>query len=199
MKELELAEELHLEEPAGRELAEELQVQPPPARPLADSWLTRLNATLARYGMYAAVVGLLFIVAIVFYQVFGRYVLNASPTWAESLALVLILYVTLVGAAVGVRDAGHIGMESLLVLIPERIRNRIEFLIHVLVALFGAAMVYNGWVLGESVAAYKIPNLPLPELVRYVPLVLSGLLIILFSVEHIIALLKGEEVEPAWH
>ena len=66
--------------------------------------------------MYFAVAGLLVIVAIVFYQVFGRYVLNNTPTWAENLALVLVLYVTLLGAAVGVRDAGHIGMESLLVL-----------------------------------------------------------------------------------
>ena len=35
--------------------------------------------------------------------------------------------------------------------------------------------------------------------VRYVPLVISGALIVLFSIEHIIALLRGAEVEPAWH
>ena len=45
----------------------------------------------------------------------------------------LILYVTLIGAAVGVRDAGHIGMESLLVLVPDDIRRRLELVIHVLV------------------------------------------------------------------
>ena len=60
--------------------------------------LTRFNATIAGYGMYFAVTGLLFIVGIVFYQVFGRYVMNDSPTWAENLALVLILYVALFGA-----------------------------------------------------------------------------------------------------
>ena len=59
-----------------------------------------------------------------FCQVFGRYVLNSSPTWAESLALVLILYVTLIGAAVGVRDAGHIGMDSLLILAAGRLRAK---------------------------------------------------------------------------
>ena len=99
--------------------------------------LTRFNATVARYGMYFAVTGLLFIVGIVFYQVFGRYVLNNSPTWAENLALVLILYVTLIAAAVGVRDAGHIGMESLLILLPERPREAAELVIHVLVMIFG--------------------------------------------------------------
>ena len=143
--------------------------------------------------------GLLVIVAIVFYQVFGRYVLNASPTWAESLALVLVLYVTLIAAAVGVRDAGHIGMESLLVLLPDRARETAELVIHALVLLFGAAMIYNGLVLGQSVLTYRIANLNVSEAVRYVPLVISGTLIVLFSIEHIIALLRGAEVEPAWH
>jgi TRAP-type C4-dicarboxylate transport system permease small subunit len=167
--------------------------------PEAPRLLARLNAPIARYGMYFSVAGLLMIVAIVFYQVFGRYVLNSSPTWTESFALVLILYVTLIGAAVGVRDAGHIGMESLLVLVSDTIRSRMELLIHALVIVFGATMIYNGFVLGSSVLGYKIPNLPLPETVRYVPLVVSGVLIILFSIEHIIALVKGEEVIPSWH
>lgn len=161
--------------------------------------LTRLNATLARFGMYFAVAGLLLIVATVAWQVFGRYMLNKPPTWAESLALLLILYVTLIAAAVGVRDAGHIGMESLLVLAPEHVRIQIERLIHVLIALFGLAMVWNGLLLGKSVIGYKISGLGVSEGLRYVPLVLSGMLIVLFSIEHVIASLRGLEVEPAWH
>ena len=97
------------------------------------------------------------------------------------------------------RDAGHIGMESLLVLVPERIRNRIELLIHFLVMIFGAAMIYNGAVLGSSVWSYKIPNLGLPEAFRYMPLVVSGALIISFSIEHAMALIQGKEVVPSWH
>ena len=170
-----------------------------PRKPALRGPLTRFNATVARYGMYAVVAGLLAIVGIVFYQVFGRYVLNSSPTWTENLALVLVLYVTLIAAAVGVRDAGHIGMESLLMLAPDRLRERIELLIHGLVALFGVAMAYNGAVLGLSVAHYKIANLGMSEGLRYLPLAISGVLIILFSVEHIIALLRDREVVPAWH
>jgi len=184
MKDAELAQELHLRHPA---------------EPAAEGLLTRINAPLARACMILSVAGLLVIVAIVFYQVFGRYVLNSSPTWTENLALVLVLYVTLIGAAVGVRDAGHIGMESLLVLVPQKLRNRIELLIHALVMLFGFAMIYNGLVLGQSVLTYKIPNLGLPEGVRYAPLVISGLLVISFSIEHVIALVKGKEVVPSWH
>ena len=161
--------------------------------------LRALNARLARYGMYLSVAGLFLIVVVVAFQVFGRYVLNSSPTWAENLALVLILYVTLIGAAVGVRDAGHMGMDTILVLVPEGPREKVELVIHVLVASFGAAMAWNGWILGASVAHYKLPNINLGEWVRYVPLVISGIMIVLFSIEHFWALLRGEEVEPAWH
>lgn len=161
--------------------------------------LARFTAPLARGCMYFAVGGLVGIVAVVAIQVFGRYVLNDTPVWAESTALVLVLYVTLLGAAVGVRDAGHIGMESLLVLVPERIRNRMELVIHALVAVFGAIMTWNGAILAASVAPYKIPTLGISEGFNQAPLVISGALIMLFSVEHIIALARGEEVVPSWH
>jgi len=161
--------------------------------------LSRFTAPLARWCMYAAVAGLSGIVLVVAIQVFGRYVLNDTPVWAESTALVLILYVTLLGAAVGVRDAGHIGMESLLVLVPERVRNRLEILIYALVGTFGAIMAWNGAILGASVAPYKIPTLGISEAFSQAPLVISGSLIVLFSIEHVVALFRGEEVKPAWH
>ena len=161
--------------------------------------ISRFTAPLARWCMYLAVAGLSGIVVVVAIQVFGRYVLNDTPVWAESTALVLILYVTLLGAAVGVRDAGHIGMESLLVLVPERVRNRLEILIYALVGIFGAFMAWNGAILGASVAPYKIPTLGISEAFSQAPLVISGALIVLFSIEHVVALFRGEEVKPAWH
>jgi TRAP-type C4-dicarboxylate transport system permease small subunit len=153
---------------------------------------------LAASGLVIAVIGLLVIIGIVAWQVFGRYVLNDSPTWTENLAMVMVLYVTLIGAAVGVRDAGHIGMDSLLSLVPEEPRRYVSMLIHVLVAGFGVAMAWNGTILGIAVAPYKLANLNLSEASRYVPLILSGLLIVLFSIEHLIALITRTSVEPTW-
>ena len=161
--------------------------------------LTRLNAALSKAGLMAAVAGLWTIVGLVAYQVFGRYVMNDTPTWAESLTLVLILYVALIGAAVVVRDAGHIGMESLLVLVPAHVRRWLEIVIFVLVGIFGAMMVWYGWGLAEGVLGYKIPTLGISEGWHYGALPVSGLMIALFSLEHVIALVKGVEVEPAWH
>ncbi len=160
---------------------------------------TRFNAALAKVCMVVAVIGLLVIVVCVLYQVFGRYILNDTPTWAEALALVLVLWVTMLGAAVGVRDAGHIGMESLLVWVSAKTRHKLEIVIHILSAMFGAMMAWQGSILAESVMGYKIPTLGIPEGLNHVPVAIAGVLIVLFSVEHIIALFKGEEVVPSWH
>ncbi len=162
-------------------------------------FLSRFCAPLAKFLLIAAVAGLMTIVACVAFQVFGRYVMNDTPTWAEALALVLVIWVTMFGAAVGVRDAGHIGMESLLVLVPEHVRVRLEFVIHGLVGLFGALMAYNGTLLAISVMDYNIPTLGIPEGLNHVPVALAGALILLFSIEHIVALAHGTEVKPAWH
>lgn len=133
------------------------------------------------------------------YQVIGRYVFNDTPTWAESGAVLLVLYVTMLGMAVGVRDAGHIGLESFLVLAPDWLRTKLELLIHALVLLFGVVMAWNCGVLAESVAPYKIPTLGISEAFKYVPPAMAGVLVAMFSLEHIIAILRGVEVEPAWH
>ena len=159
----------------------------------------RLCAAIARLCMVLSVIGVICLVAAVSFQIFGRHVLNNTPTWAESLSLLLVLYVTMLGAAVAVRDAGHIGFESLTNLLPETGQRRLQIVVHLLVLLFGALMTWYCGQLAESVHSYKIPNLGLSEGWKYAPATLSGALIVLFSIEHIIALLRNQKVVPAWH
>jgi TRAP-type C4-dicarboxylate transport system permease small subunit len=161
--------------------------------------LTKFCATIARLCLMLAVALLLVLVLCVQWQVFGRYVLNDTPTWAENLAMLLVLFVTAFGVAVGVRDAGHIGLESLVVLLPAKWQRRIEFVIHGLVGLFGALMVQGGWLWASAKWGEKKPMLPVPDGIDYVPIIIAGALIVLFSFEHIVALARGQSVEPAWN
>jgi TRAP-type C4-dicarboxylate transport system permease small subunit len=160
---------------------------------------TTFCRAIARACMALGVAGLTLLIAAVLYQVVGRYIFNNTPTWAESGAVLLVLYVTMLGTAVGVRDAGHIGLESLLVLAPEKLRLKMEVVIHILVLGFGLVMAWNCATLALSVQDYKIPTLGISEGFKYLPASLAGGLIALFSFEHILALLRGTEVEPAWH
>ena len=124
---------------------------------------TKFCAALSKISLVLAVIGLLSVVLCVQWQVIGRYIFNDTPTWAESLAMLIVLFVTAFGLGVGVRDAGHIGMESLIVLLPEKWRLRLELLIHALVASFGFMMVQSGWMWASAKWQEKKPMLPVPD------------------------------------
>ena len=160
---------------------------------------TKFCAALSKISLVLAVIGLLSVVLCVQWQVIGRYIFNDTPTWAESLAMLIVLFVTAFGLGVGVRDAGHIGMESLIVLLPEQWRIKLELLIHALVAVFGFMMVQGGWLWASAKWQEKKPMLPVPDGIDYVPVIIAGALIFIFSIEHIVALLRGEVVEPSWN
>ncbi len=171
----------------------------PDPRPPSDHAYSRLCALLSKASLMLAVAMLITIIVCVQYQVVGRYVFNDTPTWAEGLALQLVLYVTALGVAVGVRDAGHIGLDSLIVLLPESFRLKIEILIHLLVALFGGIMAWSGWMWTRLKWTDIKPMMGVPVGLDYLALVVAGLLIVMFSFEHIVALVRHEEVVPAWN
>jgi TRAP-type C4-dicarboxylate transport system permease small subunit len=171
----------------------------PNERPPSNHAYSRFCAFLSKASLMLAVAMLITIIVCVQYQVVGRYVFNDTPTWAEGLALQLVLYVTALGVAVGVRDAGHIGLDSLVVLLPESLRLKIEILIHALVALFGAIMAWSGWTWTTLKWTDIKPMMGVPVGLDYLALVIAGLLIVLFSIEHVVALLRDEEVVPAWN
>lgn len=160
---------------------------------------TKFCAALSKLSLVLGVVGLIAVILCVQYQVIGRYIFNDTPTWAEALSMLLVLFVTAFGLAVGVRDAGHIGLESMVALLPDRWRHRVELLIHALVGLFGVLMVQGGWLWASAKWGEKKPMLPIPDGIDYVPVIIAGVLIVLFSIEHIIALVRGEEVVPSWN
>jgi TRAP-type C4-dicarboxylate transport system permease small subunit len=168
------------------------------ARPLT-GWLTTLNSVLFRWAMYLACTCLAGLLSVVVYGVVLRYVFNNAPPYVEQVALLLIIAVAMFGASAGVRDAGHIGMDSLVMALPERAQYWCEFVVYVLTIVFALALLAGGAEMAASTRGSTIPTLGVSEAIRYAPILSAGVLITLFSVEHLIALLSGKEVVPSWN
>ena len=73
--------------------------------------LSHINARLSLIALIAAGIGLVAMTAIVAWTVFGRYILNATPTWGEPVSLFLMLWFILLGGSVGVRELDHMGFD----------------------------------------------------------------------------------------
>jgi len=162
-------------------------------------WLTWLNSRLSRWAMYIAVACLLGIVGVVFGSVIWRYALNDAPAWSEQVALILVINVAMFGASAGVRDEGHIGMESLVGLLPAKFQFWVGNLVGLITIVFGGFLAWGCWAMAVSVWTNQIPTLGISEAFRYLPCIVAGVLIILFSIEHLIAMSSDTKVIPSWH
>lgn len=161
--------------------------------------LATVTRALSRLFLVVAGAGLLVMTGIIGWQVFGRYVLNASPAWAEQLALVLMIWFITLAAAAGVREGFHIRITVLEDNLAEGGAKALRLASHAIVGLIGAAMAVWGAELVQATWHHNIPTLSIPRGAAYLPLPLSGALIVLFTVENLIAEILGRKVEPLWN
>ena len=163
------------------------------------NWLTAVNSRLSRWAMYVACACLFGLLAVVVYGVVLRYVFNDAPPYVEQVALLLVISVAMFGAAAGVRDAGHIGLDSLVAMLSEKLQFWCSIAVFVLSIVFGLALLAGSVEMAISTHGSTIPTLGVSEAYRYLPVLLGGILIAVFSFEHLIAKFKGTEVVRSWH
>jgi TRAP-type C4-dicarboxylate transport system permease small subunit len=162
-------------------------------------WLTALNARLSRWALYLACLCLAALLFVVVYGVVMRYVFNDAPPYVEQLALLLVISVAMFGASAGVRDAGHIGLDSLVRALPAKVQFWCKVAVEVLSAAFAVALVLGGVQMAVSTQGSTIPTLGLPEALRYGPVIAAGVLIVSFCVELLVAQFGGRKVVASWH
>jgi len=160
------------------------------------TFLKYLTAVLDRVNVFSLWLSgtcLVGMVAIIFYVVFGRYILHSTPSWGEALSVTLMGWFIFFGAAVGVYERTHLGFDVLLHIVPGAGRAVLRTISDLAVLAFGIGMVYYGTDLSVSTWDAIRPTLGIPDGFRYVPLALGGLLISLFSIKSLLARFLGAE------
>lgn len=128
---------------------------------------------------------------VIAYQVFGRYVLNSTPSWAEAASIMLMSWFIFLGAAVGVREKTHLGFDVLLYILPPAAKATLRMVADLAVFGFGIGMVYFGIQLIQGTWTAIQPTLGIPDGVSYVPVTVGGVLVCLFTLTRMIERLAG--------
>lgn len=154
---------------------------PPPHKTGVDKALDAI-ATVCRVITGVALV----VLTVIFgWLVYGRYVLNATPTWVEQVAFLLVMVIAFLGAAVGVHEHTHLSVSALRTAVSPRVRLVLVVITDLALAGFGALMLIYGWQLTVFKWGSQIPLIGLPEGLRSLPLAVGGALILLFSLGHL--------------
>jgi TRAP-type mannitol/chloroaromatic compound transport system permease small subunit len=100
---------------------------------------------------------LLVLIALVFFNVFGRYVIGASPVWAQELEWHVMAPIALLGITVLLLEGGHVRVDMLYDRLPERAQHGLDLvsmLIGAVIALlfikYAYGFVDSAWSIREG-------------------------------------------------
>lgn len=143
--------------------------------------LVLLLDQLARLCILVSSLAMVTLIVTFGWLVFGRYVLNVTPTWVEQLALLLVCYITFLGAGVGIHEQTHLGVTMFRDMLPTAARKIVLLFTDVVLAVFGTVMLFSSIALFNFGWDTLLPMLNIPESFRTLSAVLCGGLIAVFS------------------
>lgn len=97
-------------------------------------WASRLAAAL-----------LLALVALVFFNVFGRYVIGGSPVWAQELEWHLMAPIALLGITVLLLEKGHVRVDMLYDRLSMRAQNALDLFSMICGAVIALLFIKYSW------------------------------------------------------
>jgi len=104
------------------------------------------------------------------------------------------------GAALKVREGGHIGLDSLVKKLPEKGQVIATGIQHLCLVAFAVAVFFGCLEMAITTHEDRIPILGLPEARRYCIPIIASICLAMFSLEHLLALLPTKtKVEPSWN
>ncbi len=148
-------------------------------------------ARLARFCTFISGFCLVTLVVTFGWLVYGRYILNSTPTWVEQLSLLLVVTITFLSAAVGIREQTHLSVEILPNMLSPTQRSKLYVLIDIILAVFGLVMAKQSYLLMQFTWPQQIPLLDISEGFRTAPVAACGVLITLFSLGNILQELRS--------
>jgi TRAP-type C4-dicarboxylate transport system permease small subunit len=131
---------------------------------------------------WASMVLVVALAVVVFLQVFNRFVLKAPLAWSEDLAMLLFQWVVFLGAALGVRRLRHFGIDLVVKKLPARMHRTIALAVPLIVGIVALTMITEGLHLLTFNRARIYATMDLSYLWAYLPIPVSGCLMILYLV-----------------
>jgi TRAP-type C4-dicarboxylate transport system permease small subunit len=143
-------------------------------RSLLLTWSDRINAWCEK-ALFTLMVAMIFFTTL---QVITR-VFFTALSWSEEITCFLLVYASLVGAAVAFKRASHIAVTFIVQRLPEGSQKALAVLVHLLgIGFFGVIAIY-GLLLMKSESHQTSPALMIPMVWVYLIFPVLGAIIIL--------------------
>ncbi|MCA9192308.1 MAG: TRAP transporter small permease [Planctomycetales bacterium] len=146
--------------------------------------MQKVVATVARLLESSVTLCVAILVLDVLWGVISRFVLAEPSRWTEELAQYLLMWVALLGAAVGFQRGQHLGLDYFVQKMPVEVRSLVGVFGQICIIAFASlAMIWGGYVLvSETLKSGQVtPALEIHMGWVYLAVPISGVAIAFFS------------------
>ncbi|GAA4690677.1 TRAP-type C4-dicarboxylate transport system, small permease component [Promicromonospora umidemergens] len=148
----------------------------------------------------AAVCVVLFalLVVIVVWQVFARQVISDPSTWSEEAARYTFVWLGFFASALVFSERGHIAVDFVVRKLPGLVQRVIAVLVQALIIAFALiGLVWGGLRAAQGAWDTNLTALPTQIGVMYLVMPITGVLITVYALYHVVAVLRGAELAVA--
>jgi len=127
------------------------------------------------------ILSFMFLVVLVFAQVFFRYVISESLGWSEELSRYMLIWIAWISACYIMRSGKHIRIETIKNKFSESVQKWIEALVLILWSIFALFLAIEGMdlVLGIQATGQVSPSIGIPMWMVYLGLPIGGVIMII--------------------
>ena len=126
-----------------------------------------------------------------FLGVFSRYVMVRTFTWYDEIARGCFVWLTFLGAAVGVKRHAHFRLHIVVDRLSPQLRQATVLLFPLVVIIFAGVLIQQGLVFLDLGKFQQTPVMGLPKTWIYVAIPIGGALMILYSLGPLWRALRG--------
>ncbi|MBE3580854.1 MAG: TRAP transporter small permease [Thermoanaerobacteraceae bacterium] len=123
---------------------------------------------------------MMLMVVVIFAQVIARYVLHNSLSWSEEIGRYLFIWITFLGAVIGVKERLHVGVDVVVNAVPPGVRRILVLVGNSLMIVFVAYMLQGSFKLLELGWHQVSPATSIPMLYPYLILPLASILMLVY-------------------
>ncbi|PQD95737.1 TRAP transporter small permease [Pradoshia eiseniae] len=120
---------------------------------------------------------------IVSLQVFSRYFFSYTPRWSEEVSLLLLVWVSFIGIAVGFREKLHIGVGVFVGMLPKKYQTIFDYIAKVLLIGVAIIFIFYGLRFTSLMNNSIMAGTGLSQSVLYGAIPVSGFLMLIYGIE----------------
>lgn len=122
-------------------------------------------------------------VVVIIIQVFSRQLFSYTPSWSEELSRLLLVWVSFLGIAYGVKERLHIALGLFVGMFPKKVQHIFDLFSKLLLIGFGGIMIYYGRQFMILMGGSTMPGTGLTSSYLYACIPVAGVFLILYGVE----------------